>query len=197
MSAAGAVSEKRSHRSRSGRGPEDLRRRVDGCNMEVDSPSLSRLSMYTRMLSARSTLISTRPILFPRTQPRFPLHRSTHVLSREIRVDARELVKDAKERERRGARVCFVVAAPRCVWRRHYPNAALQGPNDVTQWYVGVLGAKIGDPAFGGDSGFELSCAFSAIVYPIAHYIERRFASPARMRTAVEGAAEYAAAEKR
>ncbi|KAH8109158.1 permease for cytosine/purines, uracil, thiamine, allantoin-domain-containing protein [Phellopilus nigrolimitatus] len=66
----------------------------------------------------------------------------------------------------------------------------------ATQWYVGVLGAKIGDPAFGGDIGFELSCAFSAIVYPIARYIERRFESPARMRTAAEGAAEYAAAEK-
>ncbi|KAH8110364.1 permease for cytosine/purines, uracil, thiamine, allantoin-domain-containing protein [Phellopilus nigrolimitatus] len=66
----------------------------------------------------------------------------------------------------------------------------------ATQWYVGVLGAKIGDPAFGGDIGFELSCAFSAIVYPIARYIERRFESPARMRIAAEGAAEYTCSEK-
>ncbi|THH02634.1 hypothetical protein EW145_g6721 [Phellinidium pouzarii] len=53
----------------------------------------------------------------------------------------------------------------------------------ATQWYVGVLGRKIGDPEFGGDIGFELSFAFSALVYPIARYLERKYENPARHRT--------------
>ncbi|KAI5118639.1 hypothetical protein M0805_000015 [Coniferiporia weirii] len=60
----------------------------------------------------------------------------------------------------------------------------------ATEWYVGILGAKIGDPVFGGDIGFELSLAFSALVYPIARYVERKYENPARLRTAAEGAAE-------
>lgn len=45
----------------------------------------------------------------------------------------------------------------------------------------------VGDPAFGGDIGFELSFAFSAIVYPIARVIERRLESPDRLRVRSEG----------
>ena len=75
----------------------------------------------------------------------------------------------------------------------------------ATLWYIGVLGKKskstffnlipssllncllraVGDPEFGGDIGFELSFAFSAVVYPIARYIERKFESPERFRTSV------------
>ncbi|TDL19282.1 hypothetical protein BD410DRAFT_774153 [Rickenella mellea] len=50
-------------------------------------------------------------------------------------------------------------------------------------WYIGVLGRKIGLPEFGGDIGFELSCAFTAVVYPVCRYIERKYEDPARMRT--------------
>jgi hypothetical protein len=49
-----------------------------------------------------------------------------------------------------------------------------------TPWYVGVLSRKIGDPAYGGDIGFELSGGFTAISYPIFRYIERRFENPER-----------------
>ena len=45
------------------------------------------------------------------------------------------------------------------------------------------MGSSVGLPEFGGDIGLELSCAFSAIVYPIARYIERRYESPERLRT--------------
>ncbi|KAF8522748.1 permease for cytosine/purines, uracil, thiamine, allantoin-domain-containing protein [Hysterangium stoloniferum] len=51
----------------------------------------------------------------------------------------------------------------------------------ATLWYVGVIGGKIGDPVFGGDIGFELSMAFSAIAYPILRSIEIRFEGPHRM----------------
>ncbi|KAL5513838.1 FCY21 [Sanghuangporus vaninii] len=67
----------------------------------------------------------------------------------------------------------------------------------ATTWYIGILGRKIGDPAFGGDIGFELSFAFSAITYPIARTVERRYEGAARSRGAAEGAAERAASEKR
>lgn len=50
----------------------------------------------------------------------------------------------------------------------------------ATLWYVGVLGRKIGDPIFGGDIGFELSGAFTAVTYPIFRYIERRLENPKR-----------------
>jgi len=49
----------------------------------------------------------------------------------------------------------------------------------ATPWYVGVLGRRIGDPVFGGDIGFELSGAFTAITYPIFRYIERHLEDPA------------------
>jgi len=42
-------------------------------------------------------------------------------------------------------------------------------------WYVGVIGAKIGLPAFGGDIGFELSMGFSGIVYPPLRYFEKKY----------------------
>lgn len=40
-------------------------------------------------------------------------------------------------------------------------------------WYIGVLAGKI-EPMFGGDIGFELSAAFSGVVYPVARYIEMK-----------------------
>ena len=43
--------------------------------------------------------------------------------------------------------------------------------------------AAVGDPAFGGDIGFELSFAFSALTYPLFRYVERRYESPDRLRT--------------
>lgn len=30
-------------------------------------------------------------------------------------------------------------------------------------WYVGILGRLIGDPSYGGDIGFELAAAFTAM----------------------------------
>ncbi|EPQ51414.1 hypothetical protein GLOTRDRAFT_48944 [Gloeophyllum trabeum ATCC 11539] len=44
-------------------------------------------------------------------------------------------------------------------------------------WYVGVIGRKIGDPAFGGDVGFELAAAFTAIAYPPLRYFEKKYFS--------------------
>lgn len=57
--------------------------------------------------------------------------------------------------------------------------------------------STVGDPAFGGDIGFELSFGFSAITYPIARFIERRYENPRRSRGRIEDAAERAAEEKR
>ena len=42
-------------------------------------------------------------------------------------------------------------------------------------WYVGVLASKI-EPGVGADIGFELAAVFSGTVYPIARYIEMKFA---------------------
>ncbi|KAJ3733283.1 permease for cytosine/purines, uracil, thiamine, allantoin-domain-containing protein [Lentinula guzmanii] len=42
-------------------------------------------------------------------------------------------------------------------------------------WYIGVIGGMIGDPEFGGDIGFELAFAFSAIVYPPLRWIEKKY----------------------
>ncbi|GBE79480.1 Purine-cytosine permease fcyB [Sparassis crispa] len=42
-------------------------------------------------------------------------------------------------------------------------------------WYVGVISRKIGDPQYGGDIGFELSFAFTAIVFPPLRYFERKY----------------------
>ena len=35
---------------------------------------------------------------------------------------------------------------------------------------------------FGGDIGFLLAAGFTAVVYPIARYVERKYEGPARMR---------------
>ncbi|KAJ4477121.1 permease for cytosine/purines, uracil, thiamine, allantoin-domain-containing protein [Lentinula lateritia] len=40
-------------------------------------------------------------------------------------------------------------------------------------WYIGVIGRMIGNPESGGDIGFELAFAFSAIVYPPLRWIEK------------------------
>ncbi|GAA5965402.1 hypothetical protein JCM21900_004784 [Sporobolomyces salmonicolor] len=42
-------------------------------------------------------------------------------------------------------------------------------------WYVGVIGKLVGDPAYGGDMGFELAGAFAAVTYPPLRYLERRW----------------------
>jgi len=45
----------------------------------------------------------------------------------------------------------------------------------ATLWYIGIIGRQIGDPAFGGDVGFELSFAFTAITFPIFRYVEKLY----------------------
>lgn len=69
----------------------------------------------------------------------------------------------------------------------------------ATLWYIGILGKKsqllffvsvirdsqlvsttVGDPAFGGDIGFELSMGFTMVSYPILRFIERKFEGPER-----------------
>lgn len=42
-------------------------------------------------------------------------------------------------------------------------------------WYVGVLAKQIGNPIYGGDIGFMLSAAFTAISYPPLRYAELRY----------------------
>ncbi|EPQ51241.1 purine-cytosine permease [Gloeophyllum trabeum ATCC 11539] len=42
-------------------------------------------------------------------------------------------------------------------------------------WYIGILGRKIGDLNLGGDIGFELAFAFSAISYPPLRYLEKQY----------------------
>ncbi|TRM69984.1 permease [Schizophyllum amplum] len=42
-------------------------------------------------------------------------------------------------------------------------------------WYVGVIGNKFGIPGIGGDIGFELSFAFTAVTYPGFRYFERKY----------------------
>ena len=42
-------------------------------------------------------------------------------------------------------------------------------------WYVGVLAAKIGDPAYGGDIGNQLAFAFTLITYIPARWAEYKF----------------------
>ncbi|KIK56240.1 hypothetical protein GYMLUDRAFT_47260 [Collybiopsis luxurians FD-317 M1] len=41
-------------------------------------------------------------------------------------------------------------------------------------WYIGIIGRMIGDPEFGGDIGFELAFAFTAITYPPLRYVEKK-----------------------
>ncbi|KAI0952236.1 hypothetical protein AcW1_004395 [Taiwanofungus camphoratus] len=43
------------------------------------------------------------------------------------------------------------------------------------QWYVGQIARRIGDPIYGGDIGFELSFAFTAVVFPPLRYIEKKY----------------------
>ncbi|KAH9844159.1 permease for cytosine/purines, uracil, thiamine, allantoin-domain-containing protein [Rhodofomes roseus] len=42
-------------------------------------------------------------------------------------------------------------------------------------WYVGQIARHIGDPIYGGDIGFELSFAFTAVVFPPLRYIEKKY----------------------
>lgn len=49
-------------------------------------------------------------------------------------------------------------------------------------FYFRAYARLVGNPLFGGDIGFELSFAFTAVVYPIARYVERRYENPQRMR---------------
>ncbi|KIK56243.1 hypothetical protein GYMLUDRAFT_47261 [Collybiopsis luxurians FD-317 M1] len=42
-------------------------------------------------------------------------------------------------------------------------------------WYVGIIGRLIGDPEFGGDIGFELAFAFTAVTYPPLRYVEKKW----------------------
>ena len=41
-------------------------------------------------------------------------------------------------------------------------------------WFIGPVGKRIGNPAYGGDVGFELAFAFSALSYVGLRTIERR-----------------------
>ena len=41
-------------------------------------------------------------------------------------------------------------------------------------WFVGPIGARIGTPGYGGDIGFPLAFAFSAITYAPFRYLERK-----------------------
>ena len=41
-------------------------------------------------------------------------------------------------------------------------------------WLKGPIGKKIGDPAYGGDVGFELAFTFSAVAYVVFRTIEKR-----------------------
>ncbi|KIK56239.1 hypothetical protein GYMLUDRAFT_247991 [Collybiopsis luxurians FD-317 M1] len=42
-------------------------------------------------------------------------------------------------------------------------------------WYVGIIGRMIGDPESGGDIGFELAFAFTAVTYPPLRYVEKKW----------------------
>lgn len=41
-------------------------------------------------------------------------------------------------------------------------------------WFIGPIGKKIGDPAYGGDVGFELAFGFSFTSYCIFRYFEKK-----------------------
>ncbi|GAA5873523.1 hypothetical protein JCM8547_005611 [Rhodosporidiobolus lusitaniae] len=41
-------------------------------------------------------------------------------------------------------------------------------------WYVGPIAKMIGDPEYGGDIGFELAAAFTAVTYPLFRYAEKK-----------------------
>lgn len=42
------------------------------------------------------------------------------------------------------------------------------------EWFTGPIGRKIGTPGFGGDVGFPLAFAFSAISYGVMRTVEKR-----------------------
>jgi purine-cytosine permease-like protein len=42
-------------------------------------------------------------------------------------------------------------------------------------WYIGPIGKLCGSPPFGGDVGFELAFAFSAISYCVLRYFEKAY----------------------
>lgn len=42
-------------------------------------------------------------------------------------------------------------------------------------WFIGPIGKKIGDPAYGGDIGFELAFMFAGITYCILRPFEKRY----------------------
>ena len=41
-------------------------------------------------------------------------------------------------------------------------------------WFIGPIGKLIGDPSYGGDIGFELAFAFSAISYAVFRTFEKK-----------------------
>lgn len=42
------------------------------------------------------------------------------------------------------------------------------------KWFTGPIGKKIGLPGYGGDVGFPLAFAFSAISYAGLRFVEKR-----------------------
>ena len=42
-------------------------------------------------------------------------------------------------------------------------------------WFIGPVGKLIGDPSYGGDVGFPLAFAFSAISYTGLRTVEKRY----------------------
>ena len=42
-------------------------------------------------------------------------------------------------------------------------------------WFIGPVGSRIGLPGYGGDVGFELAFAFSAISYVCLRTVEVRY----------------------
>lgn len=41
-------------------------------------------------------------------------------------------------------------------------------------WWIGPIGKKVGLPEYGGDVGFELAFAFTAISYVVMRFFEKR-----------------------
>ena len=41
-------------------------------------------------------------------------------------------------------------------------------------WFIGPIGRRIGDPSYGGDVGFELAFAFSAISFMVFRSLEKK-----------------------
>ena len=41
-------------------------------------------------------------------------------------------------------------------------------------WFIGPVGKKIGDPAYGGDIGFELAFSFAAVSFAVFRTLEKR-----------------------